>query len=291
MNTGLPVYFPDAPVCHIPLYECCTRRINCRLYPICAQIQKQTICKRDCPTCDYDGCSLPADLRRSNPVYIVNLIQSDRLPLDLDGQRDREQLAHRTQHKKLYEYYNDLFGNRRDRRNRQCRARYWRDPDYYRQLARESYRRRYDPRPKKLDQRFQPECQFHCDDCPYPDCILPTDWRRRAYAEDFINRNPDYFRQYRLEHREELKAYNQQYYADHKEKRWEYQRAHRQKPEVKAQRAAYDKAYRQTAAGKESARRRRAKYYAAHKDQINAKRREKRNGTGTSAKGPAHSEM
>lgn len=275
MNTGLPVYIPNTCVCYMMQYTCCNN-VNCRLYLMCSQIKPQSVCKRDCPSCDYKGCSLSQKHRKDFPVYVTKVIQSERVPLDLEGSRSREQAVHRMQHKKLYEYYNDLLGDRRERRNQQSRARYWRDPDYYRQLARESYRRRYIPHPKKLDQRFQPECQFRCDACPYPDCILPADWKRRAYAEDFIKRNPDYFRQYRQEHSEELKAYNHQYYATHKEECREYQKEHRQKPEIKAQRAAYDKAYRQTPAGKESAKRRKAKYYAAHREEINEKRREKR---------------
>ena len=49
---------------------------------------------------------------------------------------------------------------------------------------------------------------------------------------------------------------------------------HRSKPEIKAKRAAYDKEYRKT--HPEVVRRKRKKYYEAHKNEINAKRRQQR---------------
>ena len=272
----LPIYVPHPKICHMAQYQCCKRHMDCPLYPVCAQSRKPTVCIRDCPNCAYEGCSLTPQQRISEPVYVDHVIQGEQLDLRLEIRRMREQSEHKVEHRKRYVYYNRLFGDYRERRNKQNRERYWRDPEFARQRAREWYQKHYVKKGRSIDQRFLPECNLQCEECRYPDCILPEDWLKRAYQDAFLKSHPDYFANYRETHREELREKGRAYHAANREKRLEWQHQYRQQPEVKRKKAAYDAAYRQTEAGKASSRRRKEKYYAAHRDEINAKRRAKR---------------
>ncbi len=49
---------------------------------------------------------------------------------------------------------------------------------------------------------------------------------------DFIQKNPDYFANYREAHREELREKGRLYYEKNKAKILDRRQAHRQKPEV-----------------------------------------------------------
>ena len=133
-----------------------------------------------------------------------------------------------------------------------------------------------------------PECQMNCENCKYEDCILPEDWRKKANQANWQKNNPDYFANYRAENQQLLREKGKAYYAQHKEERLARQKEHRSKPEVKAQRAAYDKKYRKAHPDTEREKRRRYRerhpekirerkraYYEAHKEEINKKRREK----------------
>ena len=151
------------------------------------------------------------------------------------------------------------------------RARYWRDPDYYRQLARESYARNNPRKPRVPDERFLPECRLACDNCPYRDCILPANWLKQAYFNEFKKNNPDYFRQYREEHKEERKAYNKERYLQKRDDILAKQRLHRQKPEVKAARAAYDKQWQKS--NPDAVKKKKAKYVASHREEIRARKK------------------
>lgn len=271
---SLPVYLPKKFVCRMSQYGCCKRHQECRLYPICSKISKQTVCKQDCPNCNYEGCSLGIEQRQTNPLYIDHVIQTEKVDLNLEMVYSRERAVHKKQHQELYAYYNTVFADYRERRNAAQRERYWADPEYSRMRAREYYSRSYEKHPKAIDKRFLPECGLQCFECRHEDCILPPDWLKKAHNEDFKKNHPDYFTQYRATHREERSAYGKRRYVANKETVLQQIREHRQKPEVKAQRAKYDAAYRK--ANPERDREKHKRYYARHKDEINAKKRAKR---------------
>lgn len=242
--------------------------------------------------------------RQTNPVYVNCVIQGDRLELNLEGRYWQEQADHKKNHISKYIFYNNIFGNRREKINARQRERYWKDPEYRRQLSRESYARRHPKKQQSIDERFMPACRLQCEECQHPDCILPHDWLKKAYAAEFLAKHPDYFKQYRLEHAEERKDYERQRYQQKKPEILKRQKEHRQKPEVKAKRAEYDRQYRK--AHPESAKLRKKRYaeahpdrvraqkrayYAAHKDEINARRREIRRELRTGNENSSHCEM
>lgn len=94
IQSSLPFYLPNPKVCHMAQYQCCKHRLHCRLYSRCAAISLQTVCKRDCPSCTYSGCTMSMERRRETPVYIAGVIQGERLDLDLEGRWLREHTEH-----------------------------------------------------------------------------------------------------------------------------------------------------------------------------------------------------
>lgn len=270
----LPVYIPSSHVCHMDQYHCCKHRSHCRLYPICSQIQQPTVCQRNCAQCTYQGCSLSSEWRISRPIYIQGTIQGNRTDLDLEGRYQREKIAHKDKHRRMYVLYNTLFGNYREQRNAQNRKRYWSDPEYYRMLARKFYKKRCKPKNRAIEDRFLPSCGLQCSACEYEDCILPANWLQKAHQHAFIEANPDYFANYRKQHTEERRAYDKRYYQENREKILERIRTHRADPAVKQQRAKYDAQYRKT--HRDADRERHRRYYARHKEEINARKCSKR---------------
>ncbi len=268
----LPIYIPHSKVCHMAQYQCCKRHQDCPLYSRCSQIKFQnTVCCQDCPSCTYEGCSLTAQQRQKQPVYVDHVIQQDRLDLNLEIRYMQEHLNHRKQHKKMWEFYNKLFGDLRERRNQRQRERYWQDPEYHRMLVRKSYYKHRAPSVRRINPPVLPECGMECFNCPHEDCILPENWLQQSYMADYLRKNPDYFAKYREAHREELREKYRLYYAENKVDVLRRQQERRQKPEVKAQRAAYNKSYRK--AHPESAKRKKRKYIDAHRDRVNANKR------------------
>lgn len=271
----LPVYIPHPKVCHMAQYHGCKNRRSCRLFLRCSQIEYQNkVCCQDCPSCTYAGCSLTPRQRQMQPVYVEHILQQEMQDLNLETRRWREEQAHKAQHRALYIFYNNLFGDLRERRNQRQRQKYWQDPEYYRMLSRQSYNKHRKPPTRQVIPKYLPECGLNCSDCLYEDCILTENWEKKAYMDNFLRNNPDYFAKYRETHREELREKGKRYYAENAEKIRKRAKLHRQKPEVRAQRAAYDQAYRK--AHPESEIRRRKRYYAAHRDEINARRRQQR---------------
>ncbi len=272
-------YDPHPRVCHMKQYECCKKyHTSCSLYHICKNMKGYTetsaVCKRDCATCDYTGCSMPLEQRKSDPLYINGVTYSEAIPLYIDLKRETEKTLHKTNHKKNYEFYNKLFGDYRERKNKQAYDRYHANPDFYRQRAREWARKHYVKQEYVIPEEIMPECRLDCTNCKYEDCILPEDWKRKAYQENFLHNNPNYFSEYRERNRELLREKGKSYYTKNKEKILAHQKQHRQNPKVKIQRALYDKQYRET--HKEAEREKRKRYYERHKDEINAKKRQKR---------------
>lgn len=240
----LPVYIPKAPVCHKTQYQCCKDYTTCRLYHICSKFNsepQQIPCKKDCPTCTYVGCSLSFTERKLNPIYINSFIQSEHQDINIELRRLREHEQHRKKHKSLYRMYNLLFGDLKEKERISSQKKYWKDPDYSRQQARESYERKH---PKQLtmisSSNYTPECNLDCFNCKYDDCILSENW---------------------LAH-----ARNKKWYDSHRAEILERQKTRRQRPDVKIARKEYDKKYNLT--HPESAQKRQKKYREAHPEKI-----------------------
>lgn len=273
---GLPVYIPNAPVCHMPQYRCCKRE-HCRLYHRCSQARArgEMPCIHDCPTCTYTGCSLPPEKRANTPIYRSGVVQGEPLDLRLELRRWREQVLHRKTHQRLYVMYNSLFGDLTERRNARQRERYWANPERAREVARIWYRKhRASASQRHPNESHLPECGFRCEECPHDDCIVPENWYRRNYNQRYYAEHPEYFSEYREIHRAERSEYNKQWYREHREEKLARQKLHRAEPKVKAQRAEYDKKWQKD--HPDLVRAKRARYYERHRDEINARRRAKR---------------
>ncbi|MBP3674051.1 MAG: hypothetical protein J6J18_09515 [Oscillospiraceae bacterium] len=282
-STDLPVYLPNAKVCRMEQYHCCKHLTSCRLYAICSQMQLPNTCRRDCPSCSFDGCTLSAEARFTDPVYVSGVIQGNRLELDLESRYWREQHDHKIAHKKKYYQYNFLFGDLKEKNRLRCRTYYYANQERCNEQIRKNYRKHHQPIELKMpDEAYLPKCGLKCEECTAPDCTLPEDWRLKA-----LNRQR-----------------NKKYYDKHQKIILEKQRKIRQRPEVKAYRAEQNREYQRTHrekiaqkskkwrdAHKDQVREIQRAYYAANKDIINAKRRAKRNGLQGSKENPEHREM
>lgn len=282
-------YDPHPHICHMTQYECCKNHKNCPLYYKCKELDKEkimSICKLDCATCNYEGCTISVEKRKTDPIYVNGLIMTKH-PKNIELEIEKERAIHKETHRKNYVLYNTLFGDYRERRNKQQRDRYYADLEYSRRRAREWYHTHYVKQVKPIPEAIMPECQMNCLECKYKDCILPEEWRKKANQANWKKNNPDYFANYRTKKRQLLREKNKDYYAQHKNERLTYLKEHRTKPEIKAQRAAYEKEYRKANPEKARERKRRYNerhpekvkawkktYYKTHKDEINAKRRE-----------------
>ncbi len=258
----LPIYVPGAPVCRMPQYQCCKHRTHCRLHSVCKQMSLDVmkVCIMDCPNCTYEGCSLSVQERIKSPIYRDHINLDPTEPID-EATLFRERRKHARQHHQLYEYYNKLFGDFNQRAAARARKRYHEDPEKHRQYKRDWYskHKKAVKAPPTIPEDIMPPCRLDCENCSNDDCVLPVDWKRKATQARWLANNPDYHSRYHEKHREEIRAADREYYAEHREKILQRQKEHRQRPEVQAARSAYDKAYR-----------------AAHRDEINARRRKKR---------------
>lgn len=159
----------------------------------------------------------------------------------------------KTQHSKLYDFYNYLFGDRREYMK-----------EYY-QTNREYIlsKKRKDDHSQKVYAVQTGYCNLNCENCKFDDCILP----------EYSNKT-EYFRLYKKNHKEQIKQYNQKYYNNHKEEIRRKQIIHRAKPEIIEKRREYNKKYYEL--HKETEKLRIKKWKEEHRDEINARRREKR---------------
>lgn len=267
-------YVPHPPVCHAKQYKCCKTHINtCRLAEICKtiEIRKVTsVCKRDCASCTYIGCSMPMQNRQKEPLYVSGVITAERLELRIEIEREKERIAHRKNHARLLQYYNTLWGDYQKRKNEANKRAYHDNPEYYRAKAREYRKKRRVDKPKIIPEEIMPECRLDCENCKYDDCILPEDWRQKKIWAIYREKNKDIIKarqkKYYEEHKEELRAKKKRYYAEYRDKINEKMREKRMDPKAKQQKAEYDKQYYQMY--KEKHKNQAKKYYEEHKDEI-----------------------
>lgn len=211
-------------VCTFKQYYGCHTQKECRLYPICSQLPKKQFIKNNHNFKIY---------RKINSVPLTE--------------------SQRKEHQRKYDYYNYLFGNRKEYTN-----------SYY-QNNKEIIlqKKKIDKPSQKIYEVQKGYCDEDCANCKYQDCILPL-W----------NDTTEYMRLYKKNHKKQISQINKKSYEKNKNKKLAKQKEHRAKPEVKKARAEYDKIYRETHREQERAKQKR--YYEKHKDEINAKKRAKR---------------
>lgn len=248
--------------------------MQCRLRPACLQMTGAPgvgICKRDCPTCDYDGCSLSVEKRINEPVYRKHhIVDVDLSHLDIELERERA--AYKKEHYKRYVMYNNLFGDLKEKRKEAAQRRYHEDPEYFRERSKKWYAEHLATGPRKS--RYFPPCNLDCLHCEYDDCTLPEDWLRQAQQQGWLEKNPNYHAEYRKKNRELLRIKNKIYYEENREWILEQRAERRADPEVKERRKRCDKIWRANNPDKVKAIQKR--YRGAHREEINAKRREAR---------------
>lgn len=269
-------YDPHPNICRMKQYECCKNFHNrCPLYHSCKDLngykKASKACKKDCANCSYKGCSLTMEKRKSEPLYVNGLITVQPLPLDKDFVIERERTLWKKTHKVNYDFYNWLWGNRKEYNKKYIEQ----NREKHNEYAKKYYKTHYaSPKGNKKAVSVTPKCELKCFECPYEDCILPENWLKKAYQEEWKKNNPTYFEEYRENNRELLREKGRKYYDENREEILARQKVRRAKPEVKAQRAEYDKRYRELHPEKE--REKHHRYYEKHKDEINAKKRERR---------------
>ncbi len=228
--------------CYFPQYKCCGNA-HCRLYNQCSKLSLLNI-----PICynhhlPYEYCD-----KKSN----------------IDKQ----------QHRRLYVFYNTLWGDFKERRQKFFKEYYEMNKKKLCREQKERYKKKHPPKDIN-DLPFEPDCcNLDCFNCTYTDCILPENFKKQYYYKRFCENNPDYFALYRQNNRELLRKKSKIYYENNKDAILKRQKLHRSKPDVKQSRKEYDAKYRKE--HPEATKEKQRRYYEKHKDEINAKKRAKR---------------
>lgn len=158
------------------------------------------------------------------------------------------------QHQKLYDFYNCLWGDLKEKRSEYCKKNHKRRMEYQRQ-----YRAKKNPPKEFSSVLYDGICDLNCEACLYDDCILPTWESKKEYDALYYQKNRmvklQRVREWRVSHKDERKEYDSEYRKKHKKeiaaKRKEYEDRNRE--HIKAQRH---------------------KYYEEHKEEILAKQRQ-----------------
>lgn len=270
----LPVYLPNPRICRMEQYHCCKHRQHCRLWSRCSQMQVPTTCPRNCPTCDYNGCSLSPEHRLTIPVYVHGVIQEDRLDLNLGARWSQEQTAHRKRHNRQWYYYNCLFGDLKER-HRESNVKYrLANPEKCRESARRYWRKKHPHKGRASQRKYYPPCGLKCDACEHPDCILPENWSDQLIAAAKMERDPDYYKRYLAANRERIVSYRKDYYAANRKEIRAKQKSYYQQPGVKSRLAEKRRKYVEENQAKVKAYKK--AWYEQNKARINAERRAKR---------------
>ena len=304
-------YDPHPHICRMQQYTCCKFHTDCPLYHRCQQMKGYedagSVCKRDCPSCDYRGCTMSMARRKTHPIYMNGNATTKALSHSIEIEWEREHNIHLHTHRKNYVLYNQLFGDLKEKQKAYQYEYYRKDIEYSRQRSRERYRKSHPITDKKYTGKYIPECGFKCEKCKHEDCILPQDWNVKARQEAFNAKHPNYWSEYYKSHKEERSSWAKAYYQEHREEIREKQRLARlsnpnaraksneynrkyyhlhkeeiqqrrqekkNSPEEKERQRAYQRAYREAHREEHNAYER--QYYEAHKEEINAKKRQQR---------------
>lgn len=259
-------YDPHPHICRMRQYKCCKNYKDiCPLWDTCSKMDIKkliSVCKRDCASCSYEGCTMPMEKRKDAPLYVNRLVTVNMLDLHIERNRERERQDHRKEHRKLYIFYNTIWGDYREKKNKKCREKYHTDLEFSREQARKRQRKYYKKHPRVMQYTIIPECRLDCEKCKYDDCILPDNWRVKARQEKWKKKNPNYSADYREKNREKLRRQNREHYAKNKELINARKREKRKDPEVKQRYVEYYRQYRE--ANREKIRENQKRYRDQH---------------------------
>ncbi len=266
-------YDPHPHVCHMKQYEVCKNfHKTCPLYHICKDMNKEAItsvCKKDCATCNYEGCTMSKEKRISEPLYVNGLTRSEPIPLPMEEERNKERRFHLKEHAKMYHQYNMLF-NKEYRQKLKIQQQNYRNEHRKQrnEWARKNYRKSHpnsEAHKKELNPEFLPPCKYDCLNCTKPDCDISENYYKNAYINHWRKNNQERYSEYR-----------KKYYADNIEKERERLKKWREEnPEkLKAQRDNYNIVRRQNyAKNKEAINAQRREHYAANKEKLAEQKR------------------
>lgn len=274
------VYDPHPHICKMAQYKCCKNHQSCPLYQKCRQTERNdnhiAICKMDCPTCTYEGCSLSADKRNSEPLYVKKEVQSEMLDLNLETIRTKEQLLHYKQHEKMLYFYKTLFGHELERRAKYRKS----NREFINQTQNEKRRQKKIANDSFFDdsadlsftdsEKGYLPCGGDCFSCEYDDCILSEDdvkkcktkaynrnyyllhkkeiiENQRAYRNRCVQLDSQYYSKEYAKYREIHLQKSKKYYEEHKKEWQEYSKKYRaeHKEELRQKKLAYREAHRE----------------------------------------------
>lgn len=280
-------YDPHPHICHNRQYHVCKYHTNCPLWYKCSSIKEgkphQEICKQDCISCSYQGCSLSMEDRKTAPIYIDHVVQGEMLDLNIETIRFREKNQHYRHHAQLLYFYKTFFGDELNRRakyrelNRaainEAQKQKRRQNAIYRELDHADTESRF----SDVEKAFLP-CCGDCFQCEYEDCILTDEAiknaKRKARDHQYYLNHQDTIKKRVKERRERLVSTDPQYYAKEYAKYRERQLLSKKQyaQEHKEKIRAYQKAYQKKNA--ERLREQKAAYRAAHREELREKARQ-----------------
>lgn len=225
----------DRPICLYEQYHCCPSHTDCRLYHICSQLPKKPFVPN----------SNRYRFKRSQP---------------LDN-------TERLEHQKLYDFYNSLWGDRKQKAREYIKKNHEQKMEYQRQ-----YRAKKNPPKEFSSVLFDGVCDQNCESCIYDDCILPTWESKKEYDALYYQKNREVkiqrSREWYLSHKNERKEWDREYQKKHKEeisaKKKEYQQ--KNKKRIKARKHKYYEEHKAEILVKNK------KYRAQHSEQIKAQK-------------------
>ena len=242
----------DRPICLYEQYHCCPSHTDCRLYHICSQLPKKPFVPN----------SNRYRFKRSQP---------------LDN-------TERLEHQKLYDFYNSLWGDRKQKARE-----YNKKNQKYRTERQRQYRAKKNPPKEFSSVLFDGVCDRNCEFCIYDDCILPTWENQKEYDALYYQKNREAriqrSREWYLSHKDERKEYDREYKKKHKEeisaRKKEYAEKNRER--IKAQRRQYYEEHKEEISARkkeyieknrERIKAQRHQYYEKHKEEILVKQRQ-----------------
>ena len=142
----------DLPICTYEQYHCCPSHTECRLYHICSQLPKSP----------YVPNSKRYRYKRSAPL-------------------SRAEIQY---HQELYRFYNNLWGNLKDKTREYCKKNHEHRMEYQRQ-----YRAKNNPPKSFTSILYEGICNQDCENCIYEECILPTWENKQEYDALYYQKN------------------------------------------------------------------------------------------------------
>lgn len=240
--------------------------------------QLTSICKKDCATCDYTGCTMPKEKRITNPLYINGYTSESSIDLSIDEKRQAEKQAYIKEHKKRYRELNTLFSEEYRLKEKMRRAEYRQNNiEKLREYNRQYYKKRLAPQhtqQKQLNPQFLPPCKYDCLNCIKPDCDVGENEYRRNYHKHYRDLHKENLAEkrkaYKAANREILNEKSKEYYYAHRQECLERNKIYREKHQEEQRQ--YFKEYREK--NREKIAEYKKKYRETHREECRTRARE-----------------